>query len=97
MKRLITILAMAIFTLTLTFGFIPADAADDIPLNQEQQLILKIEQLDVTIKYAEDQIQTLKKQFEPLEVIRVRATNQRGFFQKALNDLRVEKVKKGGK
>jgi len=90
MKNIIKILTVAV-----CFCFVSVSFAGDVPLTQEQQLVLTIEQLDNTIEYTKGQIEGLKKQFNSLNTVQIRATNQRSAFQKALNNLRAGK--KGGK
>ena len=63
MKKLITILAMAIFTLTLFIGFTPFDVcADDAKLTQKQELILQVDRLQATIDYTIRYIEMVKKE-----------------------------------
>jgi len=83
MKNIITILTVAVCLCFASISF-----AGDVPLTQEQQLVLTIEQLDNTIEYTKGQIEGLQKQFEPLSAVRVRATNQRDALQKVLDKWR---------
>jgi len=89
MKNIIKILTVAV-----CFCFVSVSFAGDATLTQEQSLIIQIEKLDHTIEFTKDQIEGLKKQFNSLNTVQIRATNQRSAFQKALNNLRAGK--KGG-
>jgi len=53
---------IAVVFILICFCFVGISFAGDAKLTQEQALIIKIEQLQGTIKYANDKMEAIKKQ-----------------------------------
>jgi len=95
MKKLSIVLVTAfwfLFTGLLSLG-LTADG-DDVSLTPQQEFILKIDQLDQVIQYADSEVNRLKELAEPLLKVRKRALRQKPAYKMQLDKLQMKEGEK---